>query len=159
MGLSKIHSAQLHLLDAHIIDIETDISRGLFSFSVIGLPDKAVEESRDRVSSALKNSGFESPKSSNHKVVVALAPADLKKEGPAFDVAIALGYLLATDAINFDTRKKIFLGELGLDGTLRRIRGALPLAQEAKRKGFEEIYLNLNKDQVPVLSVLLKCNQ
>ncbi|MFZ3015829.1 MAG: YifB family Mg chelatase-like AAA ATPase, partial [Minisyncoccia bacterium] len=111
------------------------------SFSVVGLPDKAVDESKDRVSSAIKNSGFQSPKAKNQKIIVSLSPADLKKEGPFFDLAIALSYMLASGDLKFNPEKKIFLGELGLDGTLRRIRGALPLVQEAKRMGFEEIYL------------------
>lgn len=121
--------------------IEVDLSKGLHTFSVVGLPDKAVDESKDRVSGAIKNSGFKSPKAKNQKIIVSLSPADLKKEGPFFDLAIAISYLLAAGEIKFNSEKKIFLGELGLDGTLRSIRGALPLAEEAKRKGYEEIYL------------------
>ncbi|MDD2935089.1 MAG: YifB family Mg chelatase-like AAA ATPase [Candidatus Pacebacteria bacterium] len=142
MSFSKIYSAQTNLLNAHIIDIEIDIlSSNLYNFSVVGLPDKAVEESRDRVSAAIKNSGFKSPKQRGQKIVIALAPANLKKEGPNFDLGIALSYLLATDEITFDTKNKIFLGELALDGKLRKTKGVLPLVREAKRKGFEEIYL------------------
>lgn len=141
MSFSKVHSAQTYLLKAHIIDIETDLSRGLYSFSIVGLPSQAVEESRDRVSAALKNSGFESPKSKNQKVIIALAPADIKKEGPAFDVGIALGYLLADEEIDFDPAGKLFLGELSLDGSVRSIIGSLPLVVEAKRKGFKEVYV------------------
>ena len=124
-----------------IVTIEVDLSRGLHAFSVVGLPDKAVDESKDRVSSAIKNSGFQSPKAKNQKIIVSLSPADLKKEGPFFDLAIALSYMLAAGDLKFNSDKKIFLGELGLDGTLRRIRGALPLAQEAKRMGYEEIFV------------------
>ncbi len=141
MSFAKVYSAQVNLLSGVIVTIEVDLSRGLHAFSVVGLPDKAVDESKDRVSSAIKNSGFQSPKAKNQKIIVSLSPADLKKEGPFFDLAIALSYLLATGDAKFNSEKKIFLGELGLDGTLRKIRGALPLAQEAKRKGFEEIYL------------------
>jgi len=141
MSFSKVYSAQTNLLKAHIIDIEVDISKGLHHFSVVGLPDKAVEESRDRVSAAIKNSGFKSPKSNQGKIVIALAPADIKKEGPKFDLGIALAYLLATDKTNFDPASKIFLGELSLDGKLRRIKGVLPLVREAKRQGFQEVYL------------------
>ncbi|MCK5096445.1 MAG: ATP-binding protein, partial [Candidatus Pacebacteria bacterium] len=126
---------------SHIIDIEVDVSNGLHSFTIVGLPDKAVEESRDRVSSAIKNSGFTSPKSKNQKVVVSLAPADIKKEGPLFDLPIALAYLLATEEISFDTDKKIFFGELSLDGKLRPIKGALLLTLAAKKHGFDEIFL------------------
>ena len=106
-----------------------------------GPADKAVEESRDRISAAIKNSGFPSPKSKNQKVVVSLAPADVKKEGPVFDLAMAMAYLSANEEINFDPGKKIFLGELSLDGNLRKISGVLPAVAEAKRRGFMEIYL------------------
>ena len=139
---SKVYSAQTNLLDAHIIDIEIDITDGtLHNFSVVGLPDKAVEESRDRVSAAIKNSGFKSPKSQNSKIVIALAPANLKKEGPNFDLGIALAYLLANEEIQFDTSNKIFLGELALDGTVRKTKGVLPLVRKSKEKGFKEVYL------------------
>lgn len=141
MSFAKVYSAQVNLLKGTIVTIEVDLSRGLHSFNIVGLPDKAVDESKDRVSGAIKNSGFQSPKAKNQKIIVSLSPADLKKEGPFFDLAIALSYMLAAGDIKFNSEKKIFLGELGLDGTLRRIRGALPLAQEAKRMGFEEIYL------------------
>lgn len=141
MSFAKVYSAQVNLLSGAIVTIEVDLSRGLHAFSVVGLPDKAVDESKDRVSSAIKNSGFQSPKAKNQKIIVSLSPADLKKEGPFFDLAIALAYMLATEDVSFDPEKKIFLGELGLDGTVRSIRGALPLTQEAKRRGFEEIYV------------------
>ena len=141
MSFSKVYSAQTHLLKGKIIDIEVDLSKGLYAFNIVGLPDKAVEESRDRVGAAIKNSGFTSPKQKNQKVVVSLAPADLKKEGPLFDLPIALAYLLAAEEIRFNPEGKIFLGELSLDGELRRINGVLPLVEEAKKKGFKEIYL------------------
>jgi magnesium chelatase family protein len=141
MSFAKVYSAQVNLLKGAVVTIEVDLSRGLHSFSVVGLPDKGVDESKDRVSSAIKNSGFRSPKAQNQKIVVSLSPADLKKEGPFFDLGIALSYMLASGDIKFNPEKKIFLGELGLDGTLRRIRGTLPLVQEAKSRGFEEVYL------------------
>ena len=141
MSFAKVSSAQTSLLAAHIVDIEVDLARGLYAFSIVGLPDKAVEESRDRVGAAIKNSGLESPKQKNQKVVISLAPADLKKEGPLFDLGIALAYLLAAGDIKFDPRKKLFLGELGLDGSLRPIKGALALVKKAKEKKFEEIFL------------------
>ena len=141
MAFSRVYSAQTNLLKGQIITIETDLSRGLHSFNIVGLPDKAVEESKDRVSSAIKNSGYKSPKSTNQKIIVSLAPADFKKEGPFFDLAVALGYLLSSGEINFAPEKKIFLGELSLNGELQSIRGALPLVEEAKNNGFEEIFL------------------
>jgi len=141
MSFAKVYSAQINLLTGTIVTIETDLSRGLNAFTIVGLPDKAVDEARDRVGSALKNSGYESPKSKNQKTVVSLAPADLKKEGPYFDLGIAVAYLLATNEIKFKSENKIFLGELSLNGDLKSIRGVLPLVQEAKRQGYEEIYL------------------
>ncbi|KKR53650.1 MAG: Mg chelatase-related protein [Parcubacteria group bacterium GW2011_GWA1_40_21] len=141
MSFAKVYSAQVSLLKAQIVHIEVDLSKGLYAFSVVGLPDKAVEESRDRVSAAIKNSGFKSPKQKNQKIVIALAPADLKKEGPVFDLGMALAYLLASEEIKFNPSGKIFLGELSLDGEVRKISGVLAIAEEAKKRGFEEIYL------------------
>jgi len=137
----KVHSAQTIGLDAHIIDVELDLSQGLHSFSLVGLPDKAVEESKERIGAAIKNSGFVSPQKKNQKVIVSLAPADVKKEGPVFDLSIAIAYLLASKQITFNPDKKLFLGEVALDGTLRPIKGALFLAMAAKEAGFEEIFL------------------
>lgn len=141
--VAKIYSAQATLLKAQIIDIEVDLSRGLHSFSIVGLADKSVDESKDRVSSAIKNSGWKSPKNKNQKVVVSLAPADLKKEGPIFDLPIAIAYLLATEDIKAETEGKLFVGELSLDGKLRPIKGVLPITQKAKSLGFKEIFVPL----------------
>lgn len=150
---SRVYSAQTHLLDAHIITIETDLSKGLHSFTVVGLPDKAVEEARDRVSAAIKNSGFKPPKAHNKKIVVSLAPANVRKAGPHFDLALALGYLLAADEISFDPEKKLFLGELALDGTLRPIAGTLALVLAAKKAGFSEVFVpNTNADEATLVS-------
>jgi magnesium chelatase family protein len=98
-----------------------------------------VEESKDRVSAAIKNSGFDSPKSKNHKITISLAPADIKKEGPLFDLGIAVAYLLAAEEVTSDPVKRMYVGELGLDGSLRRVNGVLPIVQTAKEKGFTEI--------------------
>lgn len=141
MSFAKVYSAQTSYLEAHIIDIEVDLSKGLHSFSIVGLPGKAVEESRDRVSAAVKNSGFKSPKNKNQKVVISLAPADIKKEGPAFDLGIALAYLLAAKDISFDPTGLLFLGELSLDGELRPINGILPLIKKSKQMGFKEVFV------------------
>lgn len=141
MAFSRVYSAQVNLLTGVIVTIEVDSSRGLHAFNVVGLPDKAVDEAKDRVSSAIKNSGFKSPKAQNQKIIVSLSPADLKKEGPSFDLPIALAYMLSAGDIKFNSKNKIFFGELGLDGTLRPIKGTLPLVQEAKNKRFEEVYL------------------
>jgi magnesium chelatase family protein len=141
MSFSKVFTAQASLIRATIISVEVDLGKGLHSFTVVGLPDKAVEESRDRIGAAIKNSGFDSPKSKNQKVVISLAPADIKKEGPSFDVPMALAYLLASDDIRFNASKKLFLGELSLDGSIRAITGVLPLTREAELQGFQEIYV------------------
>ena len=142
MGFAKVYSGQTRFLAGQIIDIEIDLSKGLHAFSIVGLPDKAIEEARDRVSAAIKNSGFKSPKYKNQKVVISLAPADIKKTGPAFDLAIAVGYLLAAEEINFNPTKKLFLGELSLDGKLRPITGTLAIVSEAKKFGFTDIYVS-----------------
>lgn len=145
MSFSRVYSAQTHLLQGKIVTVEVDISKNtLHAFTLVGLPDKAVEESKDRMSSALKNSGFTSPKNQNQKIVISLSPADLKKEGPYFDVAIALAYLLSAEEINFEPKEKIFLGELSLNGELQSIKGVLPLTEQAKKMGFKEIFLPLS---------------
>ena len=142
MSFSKVYSAQTNLLSVTPISVETDItSRTLYAFAVVGLPDKAVEEARDRVSAAIKNSGFVSPKTRNQKIVISLAPADQKKEGPSFDLSIALSYLLATEDISFNPEGRLFLGELSLDGHLRPIHGILPIARFASENGFRELYV------------------
>jgi len=147
MSFARIFSAQTSLLDAHIVTVEIDLSKGLHAFSVVGLPDKAVEESRDRVSAAIKNSDFEkdkdfkAPKHNNRKIIVSLAPADLKKEGPLFDVPIALAYLLASRELEIPINNKLFLGELSLDGHVRPTNGVLPLVQKALLEGFKEIFV------------------
>lgn len=139
--ISKVYSAQTNLLNAEIIDIEVDLSRGLHSFSIVGLANKSVDESKDRVSSAIKNSGWKSPKNKNQKVVVSLAPADLKKEGPLFDLPIAIAYLIASEDITAKTKNKLFVGELSLDGELRPVKGILPITRQAQKEGFTEIFL------------------
>lgn len=143
MSFSKVYSAQTQLLTVSPISVETDISRGLHAFNIVGLGDKAVEEARDRVSAAIKNSGFDSPKSKNHKIIISLAPADVKKEGTLFDLSIALSYLVAIDELKFDPEGKIFLGELSLDGKLRSVHGVLPIARFAKQHGYTELYVPL----------------
>ena len=138
---SKVYSAAIVGLDAQIVEVETDVSYGLRSFHIVGLPDKAVEESKERIGAALKSSGFRSPHSQPQRVLVNLAPADLKKEGSLYDLPIALGYLLASNQIKFNPEGKIFVGELSLNGKLRKIKGALPFALKAKEKGFSQIIL------------------
>ena len=137
----KLYSAQTFGLKGQIIAVELDLFRGLYCFSIVGLADKAVDESKERVSAAIKNSGFHSPLEKQQRIIVSLGPADFKKEGPVFDLAIALSYILASGQSIFSAEKKIFLGELALDGSVRPIKGALILTQTAKENGFEEIFL------------------
>lgn len=138
---AKIFSAALIGLDALPIEVEVDLSRGLHFFSIVGLPDKAIEESKERVSSAIKNSNFTPPNRTNNRIIVNLAPADLKKEGPKYDLPIAIAYLVASKQISFDTKEKIFIGELALDGTVRSVSGVLSIALMAKDKGYKKIFV------------------
>lgn len=138
---SKVFSATLAGIDANIITVETDISHGLHCFTIVGLPDQSVGESKDRVNAALKNSGFQYPKKTNQKIVVNLAPADVRKEGASYDLPIALSYLAASDQLSFDPEKKLFIGELALDGSVRPIHGALAIVAQAKRDGFSVVVL------------------
>jgi len=139
MTIAHVTTVQPNIMHGTIVTIEADISRGLHAFSVVGLASKAVDESRDRVGSAIKHSGFTSPKTKNQKIIISLAPADLKKEGPLFDLPIAIAYLLAAKEITTDATERIYVGELGLDGTLRPIKGVLSCTQTAKEKGYTEI--------------------
>lgn len=142
MNLSKVYSAELEGINARLIEVETDLNTGLHSFNIVGLADKALSEAKERVSSALKNSGLKPPNKENRKITVNLAPADVKKAGSQYDLAIAIGYLLATNQIpQFETANKMFLGELALNGAIRSIDGALNFAILAKKRGIEEIYL------------------
>ena len=138
--LAKLKTLTLIGLDGEEIEIEVDIHRGLPAFSIVGLADAAIQESRERVRSAIKNSGFEFPRG---KIVVNLAPADLKKHGPRFDVPIALGILAASGQIILpkNLAEKIFVGELAFTGELRPISGTLPTAATAIKKKFTEIFL------------------
>ncbi len=131
--LSIINSAAVIGVDACAVHVEVDISRGLRSFTTVGLPDAAVRESRERVESAIRNSGFEFP---IERITVNLAPADIRKEGPAFDLPIALGILVATGQASIDDLDEVsVIGELSLDGHLRRVAGALPVAIGARAWG------------------------
>ena len=151
MHYARVYGAQVSLLKPHIVSVEADVARGMPSFTIVGLPDKAVEESRDRVASAIKHSGFESPKQGPKKVVISLAPADLKKEGPMFDVPIALAYLLAMDDIRFNTDDYLFMGELALDGSVRGVRGILPLVAHAKKIGKRGVFVPKENEEEAAL--------
>jgi len=137
--LAKTYSAVLYGVDAKQIEVEVDLSQGLPLLSIVGLPDLAVKESKDRVRSAIKNTGFHFPVK---KVTINLAPADLKKEGSAFDLPIALGVLAADGIVQISSLSKyLIVGELSLDGRIKSIRGALPIAIVAKKLGMEGVIL------------------
>jgi magnesium chelatase family protein len=138
---SKVLSAATIGLKSELVEVEADaVSAGLHVFNIVGLPDTAIKESRDRVSSAIRNSGYLPPHRAG-RVTINLAPADLKKEGPIYDLPMALGFLITTNQLDFDIKGKIFLGELSLDGKIRPIKGILPMAILAKEKGMKEFYI------------------
>jgi len=139
MSVAQIYTAQSSLTGGTPITIEVDINRGLHSFTIVGLAGKAVEEAKDRVSAAIKNSGFKSPKTENHRVVVSLAPADIRKDGPLFDLPIAIAYLTAAGHVPHSREKHMFIGELALDGSLRPVSGVLSVVEAAKKHGFTAI--------------------
>src|SRR3990167_3270949 len=149
---SKVYSGAIVGLDAKLVEVEMDVSNGLRSFSIVGLPDKAIEESKERIESAIKSSKLLSPHSRTFRILVNLAPADLKKEGSLYDLPIALAYLLASKQTNFNPEGKLFLGELSLDGKLRKIKGALSFAILAKKQGIKEIILP--KQNAPEASLI-----
>lgn len=136
--LAKINSIAVTGLDGEKIEVEVDLAPGLPSFSIVGLPDKAVEESKERVRSAIKNSGCTFPQK---RITVNLAPADVRKEGPSYDLAIAIGILLASDQLDFDPTDSIIIGELSLDGKIRHTNGVLTMAIVARDLGFTNIYI------------------
>lgn len=149
--LAKITSGAIFGLNAVLVDVEVDVAtQGLPSFTIVGLPDKAVEESKERVRSAIKNSGADFPIS---RITVNLAPADLPKMGPAYDLPIALGILIASGQIAPETSDSLFFGELSLDGTLRHTNGILPMAYLAKEKKFKKIYVpKVNEKEAAAVS-------
>lgn len=170
MKFSRIQSAQVSGLTAQRVTIETDVHRGLYLFQIVGLPDKAVAEARERVISALRNALDINVKAENHKVVVSLSPAEQKKEGAYFDLAIAVGYLIAIEAIELSKEysRALFLGELSLNGDVRPIRGLLAIAEFAKEEGITTLFIpEANGDEaalvdgvtfflVPTLSALVQ---
>lgn len=139
--LAKVLSSAVQGVDAYLVDVEVDIALGLPTFNTVGLPDVAVKESRDRVKAAIKNSGFEFPAK---RITVNLAPADIKKEGVAFDLPTAVGILAAQELVRPEWLTRfVMLGELSLDGGVRPIRGALCMAVAAKEAGLEAIIIPL----------------
>ncbi|MDX9917804.1 MAG: magnesium chelatase domain-containing protein, partial [Gudongella sp.] len=147
---SKISTCALQGLDGHLIEVEADLARGMPMFNIVGLPDAAIKESKERVRTAIKNSDYEFPLS---RITINLAPANLKKDGSQMDLAIAIGILRsASELRDFDFDNTIFLGELSLDGSLNRIEGALPMVISMREQGFLRFVLPFdNKDECSII--------
>ena len=149
--LAKITSGATVGLNAILVEVEADIpGEGLPAFNIVGLPDKAVEEAKERVRSAIKNTGYEFP---GGRITVNLAPADLPKAGPAYDLPIALGILIGAGYVAADLTDSFFFGELSLDGTLRHTNGILPMVYLAKEKKIKKIFIpKINEKEAAVVS-------
>ena len=144
---SKVSSVGLFGLATYMVEVEADVSGGMPRFDVVGLPDTAVSESRERVRSAMKNAGLKFPVG---RITVNLAPADKRKEGPLYDLPIFVALLKASGQFPFRVDGKAFIGELSLNGNIRRVNGALPMVIEARQRGIEEIF-------VPALNAAESC--
>jgi len=137
--IARLFSSTVVGVDAIVVDVEVDIAQGLPQFATVGLPDGAVKESKDRVKAALKNAGYDFPP---RRITVNLAPADIRKEGASFDLPVALGILAATGVITGDRASRhLIVGELSLDGIIKPVRGALPIAVTARGRGFDGVIL------------------
>jgi magnesium chelatase family protein len=137
--LARVSSCAVIGLDGAVVEAEVDVSTGMPSFVIVGLPDTAVQESRERVQAAVKNAGLAFP---YRRVTVNLAPADLRKEGPAYDLPIALGLLVASDQVpGFELDGTLVVGELSLDGSVRHVRGVLPMTVLARRLGLKRVFV------------------
>jgi len=137
--LAKVYSAAVYGVDAFEVEIEVNAGGGLPNIIIVGLPDAAVKESRDRVTTAIQNSGYHWP---HGRTTINLAPADVKKEGPSFDLPIALGMIAAGDDLDLaGANEYCFVGELALTGAVRSVKGVLPIALEARRSGKRAIFV------------------
>ncbi len=136
--LAKVSSCAVVGLGGEVVEVEVDISQGLPAFSIVGLPDAAVQEAKERVRSAVRNSGHDFPLK---RITVNLAPADLRKEGPAYDLPIAVGILMASGQVPASDNVAVYLGELSLDGQLRHTTGVLPMVALARDHGFEAVFV------------------
>ena len=138
--LSIVKSMSLEGIDGYLVEVQIDISGGLPSFNVVGLPDVSIKEAKERVRASIKNIGFEFP---SRRILVNLSPADKRKEGTGFDLPIAIGLLIASGKIckqNLESfEQTVFLGELSLDGKINRVRGVLPMCIEAKNLGIKRV--------------------
>lgn len=142
--LSIVKSMSLHGLDGYLVDVQVDISAGMPSWEVVGLPDATVRESKERVRIAIRNSGFDFP---SRKIIINLAPADKRKEGSFFDLPIAIGILLDLLVIQEQNLSDtIFIGELSLDGSVNKVNGILPMCIEAKKLGIKRAIIPKEND-------------
>ena len=154
--LSKVKSIALNGLDGSLIEIQTDIGNGIPEFEIVGLPDLSVKEAKKRIKTALKNSNIEIP---SKKILINLAPANIKKEGSSFDLAMAIGILIAMNKITKigmeNLENTIFIGELSLDGNINRVNGVLPMCMEAKKKKKKKVILPIaNANEAAVIKEL-----
>src|ERR1700736_4265309 len=137
--LAKIYSAAVYGVDAYEVEIEVNGAHGDPKIVIVGLPDEAVKESGDRVTTAIRNSGYRWPRG---RTTINLAPADIKKEGPSFDLPIALGMIAVSEELNGKPFENFsFVGELALDGAVRAVKGVLPVALEARRRGKRALFV------------------
>ncbi len=137
--LAKLWTCAIVGLEGELVQVEVDIARqGLVNFTVVGLGDTAVQEARERVRAAVRNSGLIFPP---RRITVNLAPAELRKSGPSYDLPIAVGVLVASEQVVVDTSKMVFLGELSLDGTLRHLQGVLPMVGLARDRGIQTVFV------------------
>jgi len=136
--LAKVSSCAVIGLDGELVEVEVDISSGLPAFTIVGLPDTAVQEAKERVRSAIRNCGLTFPQK---RITVNLAPADIRKEGPAYDLPIAIGILGASEQVTADVSSGLFLGELSLDGQVRHTHGILPMAALAREQGIGRVFV------------------
>lgn len=156
--LSNVKSVYLNGLEGYTVQVQVDVSGGMPEFNIVGLPDTSIKESKERVSTAIKNSGLEFE---SKKIVVNLAPADMRKEGSSLDLSIAVGILISTKQLK--SKKNLsriaFVGELSLDGSINSVKGILPICIEAKKIGFEEIIIpkSNEKETAIVDGIEIKC--
>ncbi len=136
--LAKVNSCAVVGLDGVLIKVEVDITNGLPAFNIVGLPDVAVQEAKERVRSAIKNTGLPFPRT---RITVNLAPADIRKAGPAYDLPIAVGILFAQELIFGEVDEAIFMGELSLDGSVRHVSGVLPMANLAAQTSYTTLFV------------------
>jgi magnesium chelatase family protein len=140
-GYASLLAAQPSGAGATLVRVEADLTRGLHSFSIVGLANKAIEEAKDRISAAIRHAGFKPPKQQNKRITLSLSPADLKKDGSHYDVALALCYLMAAGDVPAPAEAALFAGELALDGSIRAARGVLPQILAAREKGIGCVFV------------------